>query len=255
MLMDARLNQILDIVKDKSFISVEDLSNIVYVSAATIRRDLTKLEKDGLIKRVRGGAAFIGGSTGEPSSLIRKQTNVNEKRRIAKAVASLFEDGKSYFLDSSSTASQLVSYLGHIQSITIITNSLENGILLSGIPNCNVYIAGGSVQPRAYSSVGPDTIDFISSFNCDAFFFSCHGFSIEAGPTEGTIEQQRCKEAMLKHSKTHILLVDHTKFDQNFVASVCQLADIDVIVTDEEPSQKYLEAFEKVGVKLIVASK
>lgn len=233
--------------------SIEDLTRAISASPATIRRDLLKLEEAGLLKRVRGGAASVSGSVGEPPSLIRKQTNVAEKKSIAKYGARFFENGASYFVDSSSTASHLAPYLANLQNVTVITDSLENAIAFSSVSHCNVYIAGGNVQPRSFSSVGPDTIDFISSFNCDALFFSCHGFTVEGGPMEGTIDQQRCKGAMLKHSKTHILLADHSKFGSTFVASVCPLTDLDIVITDKEPSQEYLEAFDKAGIRLIVA--
>jgi len=252
MLIDERKNQILGITKEKTYVSVEELSKRVFASPATIRRDLADLERAGLIQRVRGGASNIAPSTGEVSSIVRKQTMVVEKRRMATAALQFMKDGRSYFFDSSTTVGEIIPMLGKTHDVTIITTGLENAFCLSSVTNCNTYIAGGQVQNRAASTIGGDAIDFIKHFNCDAFVFSCHGFSIKAGPTEGTIEQQRCKKAMLENSAQHILLVDHTKFGSTLVASFCPLSDIDVLITDLEPTNEYKEALSHAGVELIV---
>ena len=253
MLIDERHNQILGIVKEKTFVSVEDLAKMVYASPATIRRDLSDLEMAGLIQRVRGGASTLGASTGETSSLVRKQTNVLEKRKLATAALSFIKNGQSYFLDSSTTVGQIIPLLGKKQDVTFITTGLENAYSLSLNSNANTYITGGLVQSKVASTIGGDAIAYINHFHCDAFIFSCHGFSVESGPNEGTIEQQRCKEAMLAHSTQHILLVDHSKFDKTLVASVCPLSDLDIIITDAKPSKPYLDAFEKLGIQLVIA--
>lgn len=255
MLIDERHNEILTIIKNKTYVRVDELSREVYASPATIRRDLDDLEKAGLINRVRGGASIIGTSTGEISSLVRRQTNVTEKRRMASKAISFIEDGKSYFFDSSTSVGQIIPLLSKTNDITIITNGLENGLLLSQLSNCNSYIAGGLIQAKAASSIGTDTNNFVNGFNCDALFFSCHGLSLLAGANEGTIEQQRSKESMLKKSQEHILLVDHTKFGKTYVASVCPLSDIDVIITDEMPSPDFVKAFSDNNIQLIIADK
>lgn len=255
MLIDERHNEILNIVKSKNYVRVDELSKLVYASPATVRRDLNDLEKAGLINRVRGGASIIVSSTGEISSLVRRQTNVTEKRRIATCALSFIEDGKAYFFDSSTTVGQLIPMLSKTNDVTIITNGLENGLLLSQFANCNSYIAGGVIQPKAASSIGTDTNSFVNGFNCDAFFFSCHGLTIESGPTEGTIEQQRSKESMVKNSKKQILLADHTKFGKTFVASVCPLSGLDVIITDIMPDASFVKAFKDNNIELIVANK
>lgn len=253
MLIDERHNEILNIVKSKNYVRVDELSKLVYASPATIRRDLNDLERAGLVNRVRGGASIVVSSTGEVSSLVRRQTNVTEKRRIASCALSFIEDGRAYFFDSSTTIGQLIPMLSKTNDVTIITNGLENGLLLSQIANCNSYIAGGVIQPKAASSIGTDTNSFMSGFNCDAFFFSCHGLTVESGPTEGTIEQQRSKESMVKNSQKLILLADHTKFGKAFVASVCSLSDLDVVITDVMPDESFVNAFKENNVKLIVA--
>lgn len=253
MLIDERQNEILDIIKERVFVRVDDLAKEVYASPATIRRDLTLLEQAGLIQRLHGGAGLIGASTGETSSLVRKQSNVLEKRRIALKALDFIENGGCYFLDSSTTTNKIIPFLSKKNDVTIITNGLENAVSLSSIPTCKGYVTGGEIQHRSASAISSDVISYINSFTCNAFFFSCKGLSLENGPTEGTLEQQRCKAAMLKRSKKHILLVDHAKFGSTYLISDCSWKDIDVIITDEEPNDDFKKLFNEYHIQLIVA--
>lgn len=253
MLIDERKNQILMLVKEKRYVSVNDLCKLVYASSATIRRDLAFLSNAGLIQRVRGGASVLGNSTGETAAIVRAQANIFEKKRIANAAFRFLHNGQSYFFDGSTTVGELVPLLSKLQNITVITNGCENAVRLADIATCQSYIAGGKISLKSASSTGSDTLSSLENFSCDATFFSCRGFSLTAGPSEGTIEQQRAKAAMLRHSTKHVLLVDHTKFDQTYVGSVCSLAAINILITDEKPREEYTKFFERNGIQLIVA--
>ena len=253
MLIDERQNQILEIIKEKTFVRVDELASQVYASPATIRRDLALLDQAGLIQRLHGGASLIGASAGETSSLVRKQTNVIEKRHIALKALDFIENGGCYFFDSSTTSAKIVPFLAKKNDVTIITNGLEAGVQLASISTCKGYIAGGEIQHKSASSVSGDVLTFVSSFTCGALFFSCKGASLQNGPTEGTLEQQRCKVAMLKRSTKHLLLVDHTKFGRTHLVSDCPWKDVDVVITDEQPPKEFIKMFEENGVKLVIA--
>lgn len=254
MIIDKRQKDILDAVAEKNYCSVEELSQRIFASTATVRRDLISLSKAGLIKRVRGGASVISPTRGEISDVVRKQTNVTEKKRIAVACLPFVKEGESYFFDSSTTVSKLIPLLKGFSNITIVTNGFQNAYALSACASFPCYVAGGSIAPNVSSATGADTVRFISGFSCDAFFFSCRGLSLN-GASEGTVEQQRVKAAMLLNSKKHILLVDKTKFGKDFTVKDASLDDIDVIVCDEEPSEEYRKAFEEKGIQLIIADK
>lgn len=254
MLIDERQNQILEIIKEKVFVRVDELAARVYASPATIRRDLALLDQAGLIQRLHGGASLIGASAGETSTLVRKQSNVVEKRRIALRALDFIQNGGCYFLDSSTTSEKIVPFLTKKNDITIITNGLETGVQLASIPSCKAYIAGGEIQRKSASSVSGDVSIFVSAFTCAATFFSCKGASLTNGPTEGTLEQQRCKAAMLQHSSKHILLIDHTKFGQTHMVSDCPWNNVDIVITDEEPPKEFVKVFEEMKVQLVIAS-
>jgi DeoR/GlpR family transcriptional regulator of sugar metabolism len=253
MLIDERHNQILEIIKDKTFVSVPKLASQVYASEATIRRDLADLEALGLIRRVRGGASSVETSTGEISSFARQQTNIAEKKRMATSCQSLLANDRSYFFDSSSTVGHLIPFLKKYSGVTVFTNGLENALLLSAVPNVKSYLVGGQIQPQTSTIIGGEAVDYLADLHCDAFFFSCRGFSLK-GPSEGTLEQQKIKATMLQHSKTHILIVDSTKFGNDMLVQTCSLQEINVIVTDKKVGEEYLSAFGSFGIKLIVAA-
>ena len=149
MLIDERKNQILMLVKEKRYVSVNDLCKLVYASSATIRRDLAFLSNAGLIQRVRGGASVLGNSTGETAAIVRAQANIFEKKRIANAAFRFLHNGQSYFFDGSTTVGELVPLLSKLQDITVITNGCENAVRLADIATCQSYIAGGKISLKS----------------------------------------------------------------------------------------------------------
>ncbi|NLD26406.1 MAG: DeoR/GlpR transcriptional regulator, partial [Acholeplasmataceae bacterium] len=138
------------------------------------------------------------------------------------------------------------------KNLTFITNGLRNASILSDSANVNIYLTGGKLNTQTNSIVGSSSVEYIRNFNCHAFFFSCSGISLNDGVTEANVEQMEIKREMLKHSKIHILLADHTKFNKIFLCKNCGFEDVDYLITDEMPDQAYLELFEKTNTKVIV---
>lgn len=253
MLIGERQEEILQIVKEKKFVSVEELCKLVYASSATVRRDLVLLSDAGLIQRIRGGASIVPDKTSETGILVRSQINLSEKKKIASKAREFLVDGESYFFDGSTTLLQLVPYLAKLKGVTVITNGCQTGVALSELDGVASYMVGGRILSRAGANVGSSTLEEVGQYNADATFFSCHGFSLSAGPTESSISQQRAKAAMLEHSSKHYLLLDHSKWNQVFLASICPIEDIDAVITDAEPSEEYKNYFSLNGIELIVA--
>ncbi|MGI6714528.1 MAG: DeoR/GlpR family DNA-binding transcription regulator [Bacilli bacterium] len=193
MLIAERQNQILKIVNEKKYMSVDELVKFIYASPATIRRDLQALEDMGLIKRVRGGASAIEDISGEISSFIRRQTNPQEKRKIAQEASKFFKDHQSYFFDSSTTVSSLVPFLKKINDVAVVTNGIDTALLLNTSDNIRTFVAPGEVQFLTNTTVGCDAVEYINKIYCDICFFSCHGLSLH-GPNEATIEQKNARK-------------------------------------------------------------
>lgn len=250
MLVSERHQRILEIVNEKKHISTNKLIDMLFVSPATLRRDLIKMENNGLIKRTFGEVSIID-PLSDVSIFVRQQEQLKEKRKIAVKCIDIINDNSTYFIDSSSTVGVLLEYFNKFDNLTIVTNGIDNSKILANTKLANVYMTPGLVNYKTNSITGSDTISYINSFNCQYFIFSCTGINLN-GINEANFEQNNIKKAMLKNSKTKILLADYTKFDKIFLSKTADFTDIDYIITDRMPDQKYVEAFEKAGVKLLV---
>lgn len=253
MILNERQRKIFEIIKKEKTISNKNLQNKLFISESTLRRDLNDMERQGIIHRTHGHSSLIESSSRESSILVRVQTQVKEKNSIAVKCATLLTKNESYFVDSSSTAGYVLPLLDNLPNVTVITNGLNNAAILTQSPNVRVYLPGGIIYNNTNSVLGIDTVNYIKNFNCNAFIFSCGGISLASGITEASLEQALVKREMLNHSKVHILLVDHTKFDKIFLCKTCEFEDIDYVITDKMPSEAYLEAFKRSGTTLLIA--
>ena len=253
MLINERHQKILDLLRDKVNISSQELSELLFVSPATVRRDLAYLYSKGLIIKHHGYAQSVFTSQVEYTSLIRAQAQINEKKRIAERCNEFLRDEFTYFIDSSTTASYVIPYFSKFSNITLVTNGLDTANQLSYFTQFHLFLVGGAISFSTNSTVGSDTVEHIKNFNSNIFIFSCQSIDINGGVMEANYEQMRTKAAMLGNSKKHILLVDSTKFDKLSSYKTCNFDDIDILITDKMPSQDYVKVFEKNNIRLIVA--
>lgn len=254
MFTEERQQQILEILQKKQSATVEELEQVLYVSASTVRRDLSYLEKIGLLRRTHGGALLVDKSGEEASSRIREQQNIREKRQIAAVAAELIANNSSLFLDSSSTTAQLVPLLGAHQGLTVITNGLKHAMLLSEEPGIQTIVTGGTVALHSNSITGSETLFFLSSTAVDCCIFSCSAIDAAFGISETSVEQAKIKQQMLKNAKRKILLCDSSKFDQIALRRCCTLAEIDDLVTGPEPPAVYRELAQQLNYRLHFAA-
>ena len=251
MLSLERQEEILEILNKNKSATVEELSNELFVSGATIRRDLRQMEEKGLLKRSHGGAIAFRSSAEEPALAIREQENVSAKKTIALLAIKLIKNGYSIFMDSSSTTGYIIPLLNNLKFLSVTTIGLKNALLLSQTNNIKIYIAGGQIQNHSNSITGSDTIDYISRFHADVAIVSCTGVDVNAGFTDADIEQSKLKRQMKLNSKKLIMLCDSNKFNKTFMCSDFSFNDIDYLITDKIPPKEYLELIEKSNCQLI----
>ena len=251
MLALERRNKILEELKLKKQVVVSDLAKAYKVSEETIRRDLERLDKEGLAVKSYGGAVINENNASELPFNVRKTRNVDEKLTIASLVAELIEDGDHISLDASSTAVFIAKALKVRQRLTVITNSLEVMMELSDVPNWNVICSGGTLKEGYLALTGPRALEGIGAFNTEKAILSCKGIDLKKGLTDGNELFCETKRAMLNNSKQHIIAVDHSKFNEVAFSKICGPEDIDIILTDEKPGKKWLDFFEKQGIKCI----
>ena len=246
-----RQNQIYEILKEKKSISVDKLTKILYVSQSTIRRDLTEMEKRGLVKRTYGGVVLQESPNEETSLLLRETTNVKEKKKIAEIASRLLKDNLSLFIDSSSTCTYLVPYMRNFKNLNIATNGLRIGLLLSEQTSCQIFLASGYIHSRSNSILGNLTVKTLERIHCDYSIISCSGLDLAFGLSETTIDQSEVKIAMAENSNKIILLADHTKFDDAKLFKSIPLSKISTIVTDRRPREEYVEYCQSNGIELL----
>ena len=226
-----------------------ELSELYDVTEETIRRDLDKLEKEGLATKSYGGAVINEDVSIDLPFNIRKNQNVSGKQQMADIAASLVQEGDHIFLDASTTAVFIAKALKEKERLTVITNSMEILLELSDVSGWNIISTGGVMKEGYLAFLGSKTEDAIRSYYVDKVIISCKALDHEWGIMESQEAFGTTKKAMIASGREKILVVDSTKFDQTAFSVAGKLRDIDVVVTDRKPSEKWLAHFAEEGVE------
>ena len=251
MLAIERRNEILEKLQHEKRVVVSELSQYYQVTEETIRRDLEKLENDGLVIKSYGGAVLNEQTVFGLPFNVRKNQCVVEKKKIAGIIAEMVQDGEAIMLDVSSTADYIANGLKEKKNLTVITISVEIIVDLFDMPEWTVISTGGVSRAKSFALVGPNTDQMISSYHVDKAIVSCKGLNLEAGITDYDEQDASSKRMMLRAAKERILVADHTKFDATAFVKVADWSDITRIVTDQKPSQQWLDQFEQYQIECI----
>ncbi len=234
MALTERQNEILKTLKENKTAVVSVLAQNLYVSEATIRRDLAEMKSMGLIERSHGGA-LLPENAEEISIFFRMEKNASEKERAATKALPYIPPFKSVFIDSSSTALALAERID-LNYKTVVTNNLQTAIQLSKKPNINLILLGGSVHFNTNSTTGSWTAKQIEDFAFDLVISSCAAV-IGSDSFERSLDQKEIKRAAFERCQKKILLIDHTKFTSHGTYRLCPLSDYDLVVTDVPPPE------------------
>ncbi len=239
MLPMERKNEILSKLMLDGKVVVSDLSELFHVTEETIRRDLDKLEKEGLAKKTYGGAVRNDSLNVELPYTVRKQTNVESKKYIAALISQMIEDGDCILLDASTTALYTVKNIFHKSNITLITNSVE---MLLDIPpknNWKVISTGGAIAPNSLSFTGHQAEKMVEAYHVDLAVLSCKGLDQQKGLTDTSEANADIKRAFLRSAKRVVLGADSSKFDKISFVRFADITEIDAIVTERAPSEEW----------------
>ncbi|MEE0419304.1 MAG: DeoR/GlpR family DNA-binding transcription regulator [Lachnospiraceae bacterium] len=251
MLAIERKNEILATLQKEQRVLVAELSQKYNVTEETIRRDLEKLEREGFVKKTYGGAVLNKNIAMDLPLKIREKTNRKEKMIIASRVAKLVEEGDCIMLDSSSTSLMIAQELKKRKKLTVITNSVEVLIELSGNEGIKVISTGGMLRDSSLSLVGKAAQEVLSHYNVDKAIISCKGIDMEKGVTDSHEMEADVKIGMCNCAKTVILAADSSKMGEIYFVKVWKMRTGDILVTDKLPDQKWKEHFEKKGVQVL----
>ncbi|NLN82484.1 MAG: DeoR/GlpR transcriptional regulator [Clostridiales bacterium] len=250
MLAIERKNAILTKLSIEGKVLVSELSREYGVTEETIRRDLEKLEKEGLAKKTYGGAVKNENFNIDLPFYVRKQTNVESKQYIASVIGSMINDGDYLMLDSSTTALFVVKSIMHKKKITLITNSIEILLELSNKPDWTVISTGGTLKEVGLSLVGYQAERMVSGFHVDMAICSSKGIDSDMGVTDSNERDAEIKKAFFKSAKKKILALDSSKFDITSFIKICDVSDLDMVVTEKRPSGVWLERFRNAGTEV-----
>ncbi len=233
MAINERHNQILSIIKRNRNVTVKELTGLLFISEATVRRDLSEMQRLGLIERTHGGAV-IAGNAEEISHFVRIVKNAKEKELIASLALEHLPHFNSVFVDGSSTALALAERM-NLEHKTVITYNLQTALQLSKKPNVNLIILGGAVHYNTVSATGAWTAKLVSEFHFDLLISSCYAI-VGSDVLESSADQKEIKQNALKRSKFKILLADHSKFTRSSVYQSSETDDYDLLITDRSPA-------------------
>ena len=220
--------QIAQLLEQNEVVSLDEFCEALGgVSESTVRRDLKTMEREGEITLLRGGGACLKRDSYEIPVMSKKMKNVSEKDRIAKAAAELVEDGDSIYIDSGSTALDMMKYLRDKNITVVITNALIYSELQS--PNIKCIIAGGEINIATASIRGITTNNFLKSYYFDKAFVGMSGFSLEAGYNTPDLLEAEKKRIVCKNAKKAYILADSSKSGKSTLCKVLDLNQATII--------------------------
>lgn len=252
MTLNPRQRQLLEVVRQRMTMSVEELAQQLQVTPQTVRRDVKLMEKARLLARYHGGV-------GLPSSVEnidysqRQVLNIEAKRRIAAAVAEQVPAGCSLLINIGTTTEEVARALVQHQGLHVVTNNLNVAAILADNPQCEVILAGGVVRGRDRGIVGEATIDFIRQFKVDIGIIGIS--SIESDGTLRDFDPREVKVAqtIIEQSREVWLVADCGKFDRQALARMAHVSQIDVLFTDARPPEVLTKVLNQAQVKVVVA--
>ncbi|HEY4326417.1 MAG TPA: DeoR/GlpR family DNA-binding transcription regulator [Mucilaginibacter sp.] len=253
MLPNQRRDKILELLKEDGSAKVIDLARIFKVTEVTIRQDLEKLEKDGLVLREHGGAYLKNIEDQVRTFSLSHQDNMDKKELIAIKCLEYIESGDSIILDSGSTTTEIAKKLKGFKNLTVITNAINIAMMLGTEPGIELIVTGGEFKPPTLSLTGQKAADFFKGINVQKLFLATAGLSLKAGLTYPSISDLVVKKAMIDAAETTYLVADSTKIGKSSFASLGALSLIDYIITDAGIEPKYMEVLKENDIELIIA--
>jgi DeoR/GlpR family transcriptional regulator of sugar metabolism len=248
-----RLQVIADLVRERGSVRGRELADSLGVTDETIRRDLSRLEEQGVVRRAHGGAVALR-STDETDTSFRLREHAAEKVAIGKRAAELVRDRSSIVLDSGTTTLCLAKALHAKQDLVVVTTAVTNAIELVGNPRTTVVMTGGVIRPSTFGASGQLAAATLRGLHVDQAFVAIHSVSVDGGLTYPLFEEVDAKRAMIEAATEVILLADHSKFGRQSLVRVAPITAVHRIVTTAGIDPGEAAAIRDLGIDLIIAS-
>jgi DeoR/GlpR family transcriptional regulator of sugar metabolism len=252
-----RQRKILELIAQNGQVAVTDLCSLFGVSEMTVRRDLSELDREGLLRRVHGGAMSSLGRSYEPPYPLRATENLRYKEAIGRAAAEMISDGESIAFDVGTTTLEIARALEGKHNLTILTASLPiaNEIVVNYSLESDVrlILTGGVVRAGELSMIGEYASRIYADLHVDKAFMGIGGISLKDGLTEYNLEDALMKQAVIRSANHVVVVADSTKFGRTTFASVAQLSSIHTVITDLEAPSELVEALRRLDIEVVIA--
>lgn len=263
MLKLERQQMIIQLLSQHNSMTVNEMAKLCSVSKETLRRDLHILDQKGLICRSHGGAMLISVATHEPTMSFRISDtgdsfrqrillNTDVKTRIARKALQFITPADRIVLDSSSSCWFLARQLPNID-MTVITHSINVIQTLTAKSQIQIFVLGGAYSVKDEDMIGSSTEKMLTDYTIDKLFLSCDGLDFDNGISDNNEHHARLKKQMIIAARKVILLVDSTKFNRNALSKICNLGDIDVLITDKKMDALLQKEMDWHSVEVVLA--
>jgi DeoR/GlpR family transcriptional regulator of sugar metabolism len=244
-----RLDQIMAVLKSHNLVTVEQLVEAIDASPATIRRDLIKLDEQGVISRSHGGVALKQFVPIQPTTFEKQQRHLKQKQAIAREAASLVSSGDSIVLDAGTTSLELARVLVNIP-LRVFTADLHIALFLSEFRQIEVTIIGGRIDDSSQSCVGEHGRRLLRAINPDVAFMSCNSWSLEKGVTTPTEEKSAIKQDVIANARQKVLIADSSKYHHHSLFCVTSLQAFTHIISDKGLAERDAKLLGEQNFKL-----
>lgn len=245
-----RLEQVQAMIRRQHAVRIEEVCTKLNISPPTARRDLERLEKNGIVRRVHGGAVLAERRLEEPLFDDKTSIALQEKMKIAALAAELIDTNDTIYLDGGSTLLELARLLRKHKGINIVTNSLRIAIELSG-SGPTVTLVGGKLRRRSQTIVGSLTSLLLSQLHFDKAFMGTIGFSIKDGMTTTNPDEAYTKRLAMGQAGEVLLLADSSKMGKTSFAHAGDLSAISRLITDKKADPEFVEALQELDIEII----
>jgi len=248
-----RQNEIVNIIRQRNRVAVDELARFLKISKETIRRDLSELSRAGKIQKFHGGAS-LPMMTGEGPFRDRMGDNASEKISIATEAVKLITPGETLLIDTGSTTLYFAEKLAELSRLTVVTNSAEIARVVSlSSPQSKTFLLGGEFNADNRQTVGSMAISQIRSFRAHHAIITVGALDLRTGVMDFCIEEAQVARAMIEQAESVTVLIDNSKLGRIASFEVCALDQIDTLVCDQQPPDTFQAALTEAGVTLLVA--
>ncbi|WP_288312451.1 DeoR/GlpR family DNA-binding transcription regulator [uncultured Selenomonas sp.] len=245
-----RREQVLMVLKERRRVTIEGLAKDLEVSTMTIRRDLRRLADEDIVTLVHGGAVYNEGGAYLPALTVREKTMRREKSAIAEYCAQQIPEGSAVYLDNGSTTVEIADALRGKQNIAVLSHSLPVLNILSRAKNIQLISVSGIYEPRAKGFFGDLALRMLRQFRIDIAFLGVTAVDAEDGVMSAVFYEQALKKVLVERAKKKILAIDHTKIGGSSFLKVCDLHEIDGIVTDKFADATFIAKAKRMGIEI-----